>query len=102
MIRRPPRSTLLPYTTLFRSDIINRTVQRRFRARAFGLAKPEKGYYRKGPRPLGAQEIIYGDKIISGVNQRRYDLLAQQERHSYVANGGIGMVVGQFKSENFN
>src|SRR5690554_7473493 len=23
MIRRPPRSTLFPYTTLFRSDIIN-------------------------------------------------------------------------------
>src|SRR2546430_9826634 len=25
MIRRPPRSTLFPYTTLFRSDIIHRS-----------------------------------------------------------------------------
>src|SRR3712207_8184449 len=25
MIRRPPRSTLFPYTTLFRSDLINDT-----------------------------------------------------------------------------
>src|SRR5438132_4288545 len=25
MIRRPPRSTLFPYTTLFRSRIVNRT-----------------------------------------------------------------------------
>src|SRR3712207_9035655 len=26
MIRRPPRSTLFPYTTLFRSDLINETL----------------------------------------------------------------------------
>src|SRR5688572_31822043 len=26
MIRRPPRSTLFPYTTLFRSGLVNRTV----------------------------------------------------------------------------
>src|SRR3712207_8473230 len=26
MIRRPPRSTLFPYTTLFRSDIIRQTL----------------------------------------------------------------------------
>src|SRR3712207_8126494 len=25
MIRRPPRSTLFPYTTLFRSDLVERT-----------------------------------------------------------------------------
>src|SRR2546427_469333 len=28
MIRRPPRSTLFPYTTLFRSEVERRTVQR--------------------------------------------------------------------------
>src|SRR5690554_7579777 len=27
MIRRPPRSTLFPYTTLFRSKLINRPVE---------------------------------------------------------------------------
>src|SRR5687767_15894666 len=26
MIRRPPRSTLFPYTTLFRSDVLERTL----------------------------------------------------------------------------
>src|SRR3712207_8731539 len=26
MIRRPPRSTLFPYTTLFRSDVVDRLV----------------------------------------------------------------------------
>src|SRR2546430_13551162 len=32
MIRRPPRSTLFPYTTLFRSIILNRWVRARRRA----------------------------------------------------------------------
>src|SRR2546422_4932172 len=46
MIRRPPRSTLFPYTTLFRSD--ERLVQRR-ECRLVGRAvgSPE-------PRPVGA------------------------------------------------
>src|SRR5688572_31329726 len=29
MIRRPPRSTLFPYTTLFRSDVLEAIAQRR-------------------------------------------------------------------------
>src|SRR3712207_6967646 len=29
MIRRPPRSTLFPYTTLFRSDVVEASVGRR-------------------------------------------------------------------------
>src|SRR2546428_5436836 len=27
MIRRPPRSTLFPYTTLFRSDVVGRRIE---------------------------------------------------------------------------
>src|SRR3712207_8321922 len=42
MIRRPPRSTLFPYTTLFRSDIL---------LRAFGALPPG----------LNATLSIYGD-----------------------------------------
>src|SRR5690349_23936753 len=38
MIRRPPRSTLFPYTTLFRSDHVGRTVARRHDARRLGHA----------------------------------------------------------------
>src|SRR5438552_8988882 len=34
MLRRPPRSTLFPYTTLFRSEIMARLPQREFAARA--------------------------------------------------------------------
>src|SRR5256885_3605058 len=36
MIRRPPRSTLFPYTTLFRSQVVVRDDERRFFAEAVG------------------------------------------------------------------
>src|SRR3712207_7065715 len=44
MIRRPPRSTLFPYTTLFRSDVRGRDGDREvlFR-RAFGVRVEEPG-----------------------------------------------------------
>src|SRR5256885_2514242 len=34
MIRRPPRSTLFPYTTLFRSKIVVRRASKRWKERA--------------------------------------------------------------------
>src|SRR3712207_7756061 len=40
MIRRPPRSTLFPYTTLFRSG---RTIKLRVESRAIGAASREPG-----------------------------------------------------------
>src|SRR2546427_6929382 len=51
MIRRPPRSTLFPYTTLFRSDGLalegeqqhQREQQRRDRQRADALQRPVEG-----------------------------------------------------------
>src|SRR2546422_6079712 len=43
MIRRPPRSTLFPYTTLFRSDVVRRNAH----ARRGGEPDPD------GPEPRG-------------------------------------------------
>src|SRR5689334_24050808 len=43
MIRRPPRSTLFPYTTLFRSDapraLVDRTGEQWYRIRSLGVAE---------------------------------------------------------------
>src|SRR2546430_14312231 len=39
MIRRPPRSTLFPYTTLFRSDPEYREIQRMARSRHLSIAE---------------------------------------------------------------
>src|SRR2546427_860379 len=46
MIRRPPRSTLFPYTTLFRSARLQDAHQKRYRAELTGGAEP-------GPRARG-------------------------------------------------
>src|SRR2546430_11194965 len=43
MIRRPPRSTLFPYTTLFRSTSTLLPNTRRFRGGAFRLMVPRTG-----------------------------------------------------------
>src|SRR5690348_17421734 len=51
MIRRPPRSTLFPYTTLFRSDVLPR---RHHRAAAAGRAQRPGADLRR--RPVRAEE----------------------------------------------
>src|SRR5690349_23895139 len=53
MIRRPPRSTLFPYTTLFRSHLTGRPELRHpVRARADGAAHPPAGHHgRAGQSP---------------------------------------------------
>src|SRR5687768_17853580 len=42
MIRRPPRSTLFPYTTLFRSEIPNTQRRRPLRRRCSRRVRPER------------------------------------------------------------
>src|SRR3712207_7922773 len=49
MIRRPPRSTLFPYTTLFRSSDTDRGV----RCRTSGGQAPTRGCRRPAPRVAG-------------------------------------------------
>src|SRR3712207_7670062 len=46
MIRRPPRSTLFPYTTLFRSHL-----RRKGRGAQLQGVRPEQGEDRRGPAP---------------------------------------------------
>src|SRR3712207_7591392 len=53
MIRRPPRSTLFPYTTLFRSvDVPGRRLQRRQEP---GASRPTRGVGHRPARPAAAE-----------------------------------------------
>src|SRR3712207_8986776 len=61
MIRRPPRSTLFPYTTLFRSDEM-------FEARDFGLEQ----------RPTLAREAIVAARYAIDVVPRRAGFFDQR------------------------
>src|SRR4051812_49881832 len=47
MIRRPPRSTLFPYTTLFRSEVIGERIRDKF------AASRARGMWMGGKVPLG-------------------------------------------------
>ena len=80
-------------------DALNRIVQTRFRAKVRELAEQE-GWGRKVPRPFGLQKILYGDKVINVVNQHRRDVWPRPDGETYLANGDIGIVVGQYKTKN--
>lgn len=81
-------------------DALNRMIQERFRRQVRDLAQAE-GWKRKVPRPVGPQAILYGDKVINIVNQRRNDVWPRPDGEAYIANGDIGIVVGQYKTKNF-
>jgi AAA domain/UvrD-like helicase C-terminal domain len=81
-------------------DGLNRWLQKSFRRQARAWAEPEKYWERKTCKPLGVQGILYGDKVINIANARRYDVYPKTEK-GYLANGEIGMVVGQFKGSSW-
>ena len=76
---------------------LNRMIQSTFRAKRREFALKDTRY-RKIPRPLGAEGIIYGDKVINVENHRRYNVWPKDDDAlRYIANGEIGIVVGEFK-----
>ena len=76
---------------------INHQIHKVFRARTVEFARTRR---RKIPKPMGSQEIVYGDKVINVRNHRRKSFYPPNEQAGYVANGEIGVVVGQFKTRN--
>lgn len=79
-------------------DGLNRWIQKLFRKQARKWAEPENPRYRKTARPMGAQGILYGDKVINLQNGYRRDVYPELEK-AYLANGEIGVVVGQYKGK---
>jgi hypothetical protein len=73
---------------------VNRLVQGTFRKSFLDWARSRTD---KIPRPFGAESVVYGDKVINLVNTRRYKVWPKDDALEYVANGEIGVVVGQFK-----
>ena len=77
-------------------DALNRSIQDQFRRRWHEMAVAE-GWGRKIPKPFGSQQILYGDKVINVVNQKRRDVWPPTDGEAYLANGDLGIVVGQYK-----
>ena len=80
---------------------LNRYIHKRFRQHMIDALQLE-GYRRKYPKPMGAEQIVYGDKVINLVNtdpsSRRYRhrRVYPDKGNPYIANGEIGMAVGYF------
>ncbi|HEX3627352.1 MAG TPA: AAA family ATPase [Verrucomicrobiae bacterium] len=80
---------------------INRLLHQRFRAQTITHAR-QHPFKRKIPKPMGAQQLVYGDKVINNRNQRPYDDRIYDPKNvgvKYLANGEIGLVTGHLRSQ---
>jgi hypothetical protein len=79
---------------------LNRHIQGRFRRKWRAIADLQ-GWNRTVPKPIGPGPILYGDKVINIVNQKRLDVWPAPDGEAYIANGDLGIVVGQYKKKSF-
>lgn len=77
---------------------LNRFLQHHFRGGTIERAK-DTSWYRKIPKPLGSEGILWGDKVISIRNESRRKVFPKEDALGYIANGDIGVVVGQYKTK---
>ena len=75
---------------------INRQIHERFRAGFLKLAS--EPMFRSIPKPLGAERIVYGDKVINLGNHRRYGVYPKEDALGYLANGEMGIAVGWWRT----
>jgi hypothetical protein len=80
---------------------LNRLIHKHFRQPMLDASRKE-GWHRKFPKPMGSEEIVYGDKVINLVNTNpalpwnRHRKVYPEKDDAYIANGEIGMAVGFF------
>ena len=77
---------------------INRQIHSHFHHEYVELAL-EPPWERRIPKPLGPEQIVYGDKVINLRNDRVQDVYPVDGAQQYIANGEIGVVVGHLKEE---
>src|SRR3712207_8952727 len=91
MIRRPPRSTLFPYTTLFRSNVGVRAVQAvatgsvgGTEQRSCAFARPAEAYADVVPCPNGRGQIIVETRALrEGTDRKSTRLNSSHANISY-------------------
>ena len=80
---------------------LNRLIHKQFRQPLIEASRNE-GWQRKFPKPMGSEEIVYGDKVINLVNTNpslpwnKHRKVYPKKDDAYIANGEIGMAVGFF------
>lgn len=58
-----------------------------------------QGVTYKIPKPVGTEQIVYGDKVINLSNHYRTDVYPRADALEYIANGEIGLVTGLWKTK---
>jgi hypothetical protein len=82
------------------TEDLNRLLQREFRNSMLKYATGRQMAKFRVPRPVGPQQVVYGDKVINVSNQKnrwvRPSKLPDGEQPlRYIANGEIGVVIGE-------
>ena len=84
-------------------DPLNRLIHQKYKSKqvdsATNVPKFQKARFLK---PQGNQLIVYGDKVINNRNTPLSKSRRFPEEEGYLANGEIGIVVGQMRTKNFD
>lgn len=72
---------------------LNRVIKQRYRSGDLRWAQNRNGY--RPPRPMGPEQIVYGDKVMQTRNDSRARAYPKGAGMDYVANGEIGVVVSR-------
>src|SRR2546427_5637808 len=78
MIRRPPRSTLFPYTTLFRSPLQH--------AHVLAKSRPDKSALRVAPKPVDAEDLrrmLHSAAHVQPVSEIVAHVIAAEREHRH-------------------
>ena len=81
---------------------LNRLIHQRYKSKQVESATVVPPFQkRRFLRPQGDQLIVYGDKVINNRNMRLSKRRRWPQEEGYLANGEIGVVVGQIRTKNF-
>ena len=82
---------------------LNRSIHQRYKSKQIESATHVPPFrQRRFLKPQGDELIVYGDKVINNRNQHVPKSRRWPSEEGYIANGEVGMVVGQMRNKNFN
>ena len=82
---------------------LNRLIHQRYKSKLIESATEVPRFRkRRVLKPQGDQLIVYGDKIISNRNRNLPKSRRWPREEGYLANGEVGIVVGQIRTRNFD
>lgn len=82
---------------------LNRLIHQRYKSKLIESATEVPRFQkRRFLKPQGDQLIVYGDKIISNRNRNVSKSRRWPREEGYLANGEVGIVVGQMRTRNFD